>query len=579
MISSVNELKDHVESINYFKLPLYEWRSILASECYVYVLGENYIAKRFDQICYKFCEKNEAKEILIDNLYAILRFKYFKKHSDDIDERINEIVRSFVANLKTTLIKVSLNKWESNYLQLIPNYCVAFTNGVYNFKDNNWLFKYDIHKIDSLNNKIYLYDDKYIILWYFTFNFQPITIDGIELGVYDLSLEDFVKAMKQQTKVKQNSCFELVYNMAHDELHKFSFNKFLHLCEIFGFNLMPSFVEKFVFFVGSGGNGKNSLFDGCFTSHIMPMPAALSLREVENNDFASGSLENKSHNINLDIKTSTSKQTEVLETDNLKNITGSMYQNIHKKGIQAYSGFLNVKFNFSINDQDSIRFVDTTDGFRRRVNMIDIFYHWDSSKLFLKKGDYYDTSFSDDYHELKDDISNSMMFIYLGMYGLISATKNFTSKFEFTVNDWNIAYSDIDFDLKEKIDRLTFDDFVRYIKSSDAAYEAFKIGLYDMDKKALYRSYTLKEIGCQTTYADMIEMLNDDEKRTAYFANYDVYLSVKLLQSICKDTSASKTFTSTLKKLYNIKNAIPIYNNQTYIKISFKRNRLRIIPE
>lgn len=578
MINTVSDLKEHVETKNYLEVPLYEWRGILAKECYVYVLGENYIAKRFDQINYKFCEKNEAREILIDNLYAILRFRYFKRHSDEVDERINLIVKSFVANLKTTLIKVSLNEWEPNALKLIPDYCIAFANGVYNFKDNCWFFKYDIYKIDDLNNEIYLYDDRYIILWYFTFNFTPLKIEGFDLSIYDLSLDEFIAYMKEYVKTNQNYCFKLLYNMSHDEMHKFSRDKFLHLCELIGYMLIPSFVQEFAFIVGSGGNGKNSLFDGCFTSHIMPMPAALSLREIENNDFATGTLENKAHNICLDIKT-VDKQNELLYTDELKKITGSMYQNIHKKGVQAYSGFLNLKFLFSINEQDRVRFVDTTDGFRRRINMLEIFYHWDESNLYLKRGDYYETTFSDNYVEIKSDIQNTVLYIYFGMYGLLSATKNFTKRFSFTLNDWNLSYSDVDFDLKESIDKLTFDDFIKFTQSSVSNYEAFKVALFDMDKERLYKSRTLREVGCQNNYAEMLNLLNDDELRTAYFLNNDVYLSVRVLQLICKDLTSSKTFTATIKKIYNIKNAVPIYNNNTYIKISFRKNKLKIISE
>ena len=37
--------------------PLPEWRPVLAQECQVYVLGENYIGKRFDQINFKYCEE------------------------------------------------------------------------------------------------------------------------------------------------------------------------------------------------------------------------------------------------------------------------------------------------------------------------------------------------------------------------------------------------------------------------------------------------------------------------------------------------------------------------------------------
>ena len=122
---------------------LVEWQPILAKECQVYVFNENYLAKRFDQINFQFCSKDTAKEILIDNLYALLRYKYFKKRTDESEKRIEAIVKSFVANLKTTLIKVSFDKdTECAKVKWLPDGCIAFRNGVYNFRTDSWLFQY-----------------------------------------------------------------------------------------------------------------------------------------------------------------------------------------------------------------------------------------------------------------------------------------------------------------------------------------------------------------------------------------------------------------------------------------------------
>ena len=74
-INTVQDLIENVDTQALLARPLSDWRPILARECQVYVFGENYLAKRFDQINYKFCEKNEAKDVLIDNLYALLRYK------------------------------------------------------------------------------------------------------------------------------------------------------------------------------------------------------------------------------------------------------------------------------------------------------------------------------------------------------------------------------------------------------------------------------------------------------------------------------------------------------------------------
>ena len=144
-VKAISDIALAVDSAAVMDRPLSEWRPILSEECQVYVFGENYIAKRFDQINYKFCEKFEAKDILIDNLYALLRYKYFPKSTEEIDEKINRIVANFTTNLKSTLKKITLEEDStSEHVQMIPDYCVAFRNGVYNFRDNKWLLKYDI---------------------------------------------------------------------------------------------------------------------------------------------------------------------------------------------------------------------------------------------------------------------------------------------------------------------------------------------------------------------------------------------------------------------------------------------------
>ena len=166
MINSVEALIDSVDSSVLMSRPLPEWRPLLAIECQVYVFGENYLAKRFDQINYKFCEKNEAKEILVDNLYALLRYKYFQTQTEEVDERVNKIVASFTANLKSTLRRVSFDKdSDATVIKMIPDECVAFRNGVYDFKNDKWLFKYDVISLKRICNKIYSYDPQYAIFW------------------------------------------------------------------------------------------------------------------------------------------------------------------------------------------------------------------------------------------------------------------------------------------------------------------------------------------------------------------------------------------------------------------------------
>lgn len=567
----ITELKDKVDTKVLIDRPLVKWRSILLEECQVYVFGQSYLAKRFDSIHYEVCDKEEAKEILIDNLYSLLRFKYFTSPSEEGDKRIREIISNFTDNLKTTLKRVSIDVYDEEYtsIQMLPNHCIAFRNGVYDFKNNKWLFKYNIVKLHQLSNTMYLYDNKYMITWYFNYNFEPWPID-----VMNDDLEDVIKMMKDLTKENRNYCFELMYNISHDKDHRFDLSRFIHLCEIMSYLCHQSLVQYFELLVGKGQNGKNSLFDGCFTSKVVPAPAANNLNDIERDRFITGSLENKSQNIFLEASTTE----EVYEESKMiKALTGSMYQTIEKKGINKYSGYINCRFLFSANDQDKIKFSDTTIGFIRRINVFEIYYQWDEYKRFMKKAkDYYDTTFSQDFHEITDDISNSIMFIYFAMYGLKAATNNFTKEFAFTKNDWKKNYSNLDWTLKDSIEEITLSHILHYIKSSPLHYAECKALFYDDTQERLYISNTLKDLGYKG-YDEMIKMLDDDEVASAYFSENDVYMSIKTLQNICGNTDRPTLFTQNLKKLYNINDTPLLYCNRPYVKVSLAEGRIKII--
>lgn len=566
MVKSIGDVIKKVDTSVLMERELTDWRPILTEECQVYVYGENYIAKKFDQINYRFCSKDEAKEILVDNLYAILRFKYFPYSSDETDEKINDIIKSFIANLKTSLKKVSFDvDADCEKVKSIPRNCVAFRNGVYDFFNNEWLFKYDVVEISSLRNKIYMYDPSYLILWYININFDPLPV-----SIMDTSLEDFINIMKELSKdTNSNYCFKLMYNIAHDRDNIFSLSRFNHLSEIMGYSILQDFCQSFVMLIGTGGNGKNSLFDGCFIPYVRPMPASNNLDAIENDKFITGALENRYQNIYLESDPKTYDKSTVL-----KSITGSPYQTIEQKGVSKYSGFLNCKHIFSANDQDKIKFADTTSGFKRRINMFEIFYHWDEKRNFMKKGDYYDTTFSEDLHEIKDDITNTILYIYFGMYGIKSATKNFTRTFKFSDNDWNDKYSDLDTELKDKIENISINQIIRLMKTGPS--EDNKTLLFDENKKRLYQSSTFTELG-YNGYNDLIEMLENDETRINYFVNNDVFINVKILHSLCGGGGSPTSFTQNIKKIYGIENIPFTYNNRPYIKCNFVNRKIKIL--
>lgn len=567
MPKTVKDLLEAVDTTALVARPLSDWRPVLTEECQVYVFGENYIAKRFDQINYKFCQKETAKEILIDNLYALLRFKYFPQTSEEIDDRIDKIVRSFTANLKTTLKRVSFDpNTDAVYIKTLPDYCIAFRNGVYNFKDDKWLFKYDIIKLERLANTIYLYDNSYVIMWYLDYDFESL---GIKIE--NFSLEKFIKFMKDITSVPEsrNYCFELLYNISHNSLNQFDMKKFIHLCEILGYSVLQSFAQYFVMLIGSGQNGKNSLFDGCFTNRLVPKPASNDLDAIENDRFITGSLENKSHNIFLETSAKTYTESKML-----KALTGSMYQTIEQKGVNKYSSVINCKYIWAGNDQENIKFSDDTTGFRRRVNMMEIFYQWDSRKKFLSAGDYYDTTFSDSLDELKNDIMNTTAYVYFAMYGIMIATKNWTKNFQFTENDWNATYFDVDFTIKESIKQLTLQRILSYIGKTPEkdCLDMF----YGVDKKKLYLSSSMTILGYKS-FKEMIAMLNDPEKAAHFFADNDIYISVKHLQKLIGNHDTLITFSKNIRKLFNLKTFERLNNNQAYVRCTFISERLKIL--
>ena len=528
-----NDLINKIDNDVLMTRSLPDWRPILAEECQVYVFNNNYVARRFDQINYQFCTKDEAKEILVDNLYALLRYKYFTILTEEVDERINRIISSFIANLKTSLKKVSFDKDDevSVNIKFLPDYCIAFKNGVYDFKNDKWFFKYDIIKLEKLNNIIYLYDTQWIIMWYFNYNFEPLPI-----SIEDTSFEEFMETIKELTKTNKNYCFELLYNMSHNKDDKFEIKRFKHLCQILGYCCLQSFSQHFVLMIGNGQNGKNSLFDGCFTHKVLPLPVANSLKDIETNNFISGSLENKSHNLFLETNDETMQQSTIL-----KSLTGSMYQTIERKGIDRYSTIINCKFIFAGNDKDKIKFSDTSVGFRRRVNLLNIYYQWDKRGEYLKNGDYYDTKFSEDLREIKNDLINTTTFIYFAMYGIKLGTNDFNNTFDFTENEWDSRFEDIDLDLKNKISMFSIIDFKNYIQNH---IKTIKSELTDEDKNNLRTSNSLLKYGDKTNMFN--NLFNNDDNLFDYFSNNDFYVNIRFLQSIVSVKSIDKKIPSLL---------------------------------
>ena len=133
-------------------------------------------------------------------------------------------------------------------------------------------------------------------------------------------------------------------------------------------------------------------------------------------------------------------------------------------------------------------------------------------------------------------------------------------------------------DLKDKLDTTTIQDIIKYIKASSKHYEECKILFFDTDVKAkrLYESKSMKELGF-FNYDDMIQMLANPDSYIPYFTDHDVYVSVRLLQQIVGNFSTSTGFTQAVKKIYNVREFMPLYGNKPYVKCTFINNRLKIL--
>lgn len=589
-----DEITSKIDSGIAMNRSLTDWRQILTKECQVYVYEQQYLGKRFDQVHYKFMGIDEAKEVLIDNLYAILLYKYFPTINDEVLNKIDTIVKSMSRNIKTFLTKISFAD-ENNYFQglkmhRVPNSAVAFANGIFDFKANRFIQKYEKIYIPTINNTIVLYPT-YIIEWNFDFDFEPLPIN-----IMDTSFEEFIDIMKTLDTSQKNYCWELFYNMSHDINNRFSMDRMIHLAEILGYTLIPQFLQYFVLLIGSGQNGKNSLFDGCFSAKVIPRPVANSIESIENDRFITASLENACHNIFLETSAKT-----YTDSNMLKALTGSMFQTIENKGVNKYSGVINCKYVFAGNDQSKIKFSDTTTGFRRRINIFEIYYAWDSDHRFMKYGDYYATDFSGDLHELKEDITNTICYIYLGMYGILSATKRFSKDFKFSYNEWTDAYSDIDVGLKEFFTEIA-DPELYFSIWGDTRFlddEHQKAAFYnDTGKVRLYSLDCLKPLGVfgyetairyfkSTTSmvvvgADMEEDTIEESNVRLFFADKDFYVSLAYLRAMAiKHTKmaigSQRDFNDKFKKIFPTVSYSMCSRREPYVRMRLIGNKLRFI--
>lgn len=591
---------------------LHAWKEYLSPDCQVYrVNGAGYLAKQFDEIQYRFTDKETAKDILSENIRTILYEQYFKQPSDEEIRRIEEIIKYAMNSIRQFIPSVTLNPKTAKAIpniklvRYLPDGCIAFRNGVFDFRNNNWLFKYT--EIDMGQGLSYIsYNSDYIIQFFFNFNFEPLPID-----IRTTDLSEFVNMLKEIDKTSPNLCYELCYNMSFNSEYKFSQERLEHLCEIFGYTCLNSFSQYFIMLIGNGQNGKNSLFDGCFTPNIVPKPTSNSLVELETDNFITGVLEGSSHNIFLETSSKTYKDSTML-----KALTGSEDQTIEHKSVNKYQGIINCKYIFSANDKEEVKFDDTTNGFIRRINMYEIFYTWDSHKNFLKLGNFYDCTFSPDLRELKDDDLAVITYLYFAAYGMKAATNNFTKPFAFTHNEWKLDYSTANIELKDSIDSFKLSSLVYDLRTQKKKVDYQNV-LYSKYRKALYRekvntsslplfeqtedwrAYTNQEdytvsfssfnSFSKAVLSHIVPIEKDDEGNIItedvgydlteeFIKTFDImYISVQYLYTALGFVGSSSGFSRTIQKIYGNNSVERMGQNRLYLRCTFKNGKLEVI--
>lgn len=609
MPASINDVSDKLTQQVLITRSLADWQPILAAECQVYQFENGaFLAKHFSQIHYTICDGDTATSIIIDNLHALLRNKYFHPLTDEALDRINQIIKAFTTNLKATLLSVAYYirsnvkpKKNKIYIKNLPLGCIAFTNGVFDFAHNKWLFKYSSTEL-ATGLELVEYPLEYIVRWYFDFDFEPL-----DLNVNDFELKDFQQALLELDTTNRNLCFELVHNMSFDEHNDFDINRFEHLCEIMGYLCCSEVVEQFCIIFGTGQNGKDSLFRGCFTSHVIPTIATLSLDEILDSPFSTGTLEKACHNLNLELSPKTYN-----DVAKLKALTGGDEVNIERKNVQSHTGVINCKYLFAGNVQDDIKFTDTSNGFLRRVNVFNVHYVWDAQKHFMSRGKYFDTTFT--LGDLKFDIANTIIFIYLAMFGMKVATNGFKTDFKFTHNEWSSQYADIDTDLVKAVEAIKPQDLLTFAKSSKARLLGFDKALYSSNRIKLWREHYPRDwfyIPDQETankvldpdtrnviFSSAIDFINSEYDAKTYEDpdDPDIMTTMSLAEQVLENVSEFyikssylqdllgmlrtpvRNFNTSIKRAFGQTSCERVVDNQPYYRCTFtKGNHLSII--
>lgn len=444
---------------------------MLIPDLLCYRVDEKYLVRKHEDVQWKYCADEDVLwkqyvkinlDIAFDNKYLAVSLKERKSENEALE--LKEKLVRYTQNHFTSFIPAAEisnlpdpsaaredaaedDGSKPKKLYRLPPSCVAFANGVWDFARGKWLFRYNVLPMPEMNSRLLDYEpvdsqtakelglerecakgNPFCVMWYFKDGeFKEL----FDKSVFEMKPQAFYDMLRERNETHPSLCFELVSNMSHDVSDRFDIGKFEHICQIMGYAIDSQRVQKFVILIGSGGNGKNALFDNGFGRLIQPKPFSLSLGRIEEGKFLGG-LETHQHNFSFETKSG-----HAYSLDKLKELTGGS-ADLDDKYVRNHSvDDLNVKFIFSCNDVDSLKLNDSSAGFDRRKNFLELFYQYDSEYKFMQRNpDYYKADLGIECANMVGNPEHVSMFCYMAMYGIYRATNGFKS------SDWKFCEDD-----------------------------------------------------------------------------------------------------------------------------------------
>lgn len=224
----IAKAKEKMIRSKYGNYSMRDWQGELAFKTDTYNLGGRIIAKAQNEVSYVQGSMSDASKragavfIYSQNIKEVMERDYFPDPNKDELQLINDVESYLIQHIQQSVPSAHLESeaWgrdaeefanilerkrldeeiegdscQSEYLKMydIPPYCVAFNNGIYNFRDGCWWYKYikNQRKISNGALSIFLTNKTYppfiYLDWNFKFDFQPLYLDSSSLSKADLN--------------------------------------------------------------------------------------------------------------------------------------------------------------------------------------------------------------------------------------------------------------------------------------------------------------------------------------------------------------------------------------------------------